>query len=202
MQRVETNLGSLVSSLTRQRKARMWPKQITEVLRAVQGTNKEVNLRTVNEIIRGVGQKAPQIIDRLTSNLAKYADEKVSLSKDQLARDPSGVFGYDALLDKMCNFFRTSDNEKYYDFTTPFVRMVRMLKYEEVFGITQTDFVTKVLTQSYETAPLYLSVSSCNLLSFTEGAFNQLPQNSPKHYVVKFKKDTSDMVQWPDAGFY
>lgn len=202
LQRVENSLTSKLSKPAKQRRVRFWTKQMTEVLRAVQGTDKEINLRTVNEIIRGVGQKVPQIIDRLSINLARYADSKISLSKKELAKDPSGVLSYDSLLDRMCNFFRTSDNENYYDYTTPFVRMVRMLKYEEIFGITQNYFITHVLNQSYETAPLYLSVCSCNLLSFTEGAFGALPNNSPNRYVVKFKKDTSDMVQWPDAGFY
>lgn len=201
-QRVEDTLISKISPLAKQRKDRIWPKQISEVLRAVQGTDKEVNLRTVNELIRGVGLKVPVIIDRFTNNMAKYADSKISLKKKELASDPSGIFSYDTLIDRMCNFFRTSDNENYYDFTTPFVRMIRMLKYEDIFGINQAYFVSKVLTQSYETAPLYLSVSSCNLLSFTEGAFVQLPQNGPLHYKVTFKKDTSEMVQWADAGFY
>lgn len=190
--------------LHKQAHNRIWPAPIVELLSAVQNTDQEINLREVHGIIRGIGLNKPNFKNRLLNNLAQYADRKIKPKKTnkEQKEDPSGLVRYDKLIDNLCNFFRTSDSENYYDFTTPFVRMINILKYPEVFDINENYFIEHVLKESHETGPLYLSVSSCNLLTFTEGSFIEKPSNGPLKYKVVFKRDTSKMIQWPDAGFF
>lgn len=200
----ENRVRSPFSSLRSQAKSRIWPKKITELLAAFQGTRKEINLTEINGIIRGIKEEHPNFKQRLLNNMARYADYVIApKNKDKRnAGDPTGERRYKALIDRLCNFFRQADHSKYYDFATPFVRMVKMLEYPEIFEINEEYFTKKVLRHSYETAPLYLSVSSCNILTFTEAAFEKKPQNGPLNYKVAFKADTTGMVKWPDAGFY
>lgn len=203
-ERVENILKSPFSSIRSQAKTRIWPKKITELLSAFQGTTKEINLREINGIIRGVGEDHPNFKQRLLNNMAKYADYVIApkLNSKSTRRDPTGEARYKHLVDKLCNFFRQSDTQGFYDYSTPFVRMVKMLHYPEIFDISQDYFTERVLRHSFESGPLYLSVSSCNILTFTEAAFERKPQNGKLHYKVAFKPDLTDMVQWPDAGFY
>lgn len=190
--------------LHKQQKGRIWPKVLSRLLSAVQGTKQEVNMREVNAIIRGIGLNQEPFRRRLLNNMARYADETIKPKRGDKKdkQDPMGDQRYNALVDDLCNFFRASDNPSFYDYSTPFVRMIRMLKHPEIFGITQEYFVRHVLNNSEESGALYLAVSSCNLLTFTEAAFEHRVGNGPQKYKVVFKPDTSEMVQWPDAGFF
>lgn len=198
------SLRSRFSPIRSQAKARIWPKKITELLAAFQGTTKEINLTEINGIIRGVKEDNRNFKQRLLNNMATYAVRTIApKNKDKRNHDdPTGERRYKDLIDRLCNFFRIPDHHKSDDFSTPFVRMVRMLEYPEIFEIDEDYFTKKVLRHGYETAPLYLSVSSCNILAFTEAVFETKPQNGPLVYKVAFKADTSSMVKWPDAGFY
>jgi len=204
-ERVEHVIKSPWSKLHKQSSERIWPKVVTELLSTVQGitSKSQINLREVGNFIRGIGLNDPRIKQKFLENLAKKANEYVKPKKDKAtSRDPSGAIRYTGMVDNLCNFFRSSDAPGYYDYSTPFKRMVRILKYPEIFEIDEKYFVEKVLTRSYESAPLYLCVSSCNLLTFTEGAFVSRPQNGQYIYQVAFRPDTSEMVQWPYVDYY
>lgn len=187
---------------------RYYPTKLAIILRAVQGTDQQINIREVADIVRGIALKDPNFIARFLKNMAKYANERIKpnsrhlLKSSKGADDPTGVNRYDNLVDGMCNFFRKSDSENFYDFVTPFTRMVTMLKYPDVFGVTKDEFIEKVLAHSFETGALYLAVSSCNILTFTEGQFIRQPQNKELQYKVVFKPNLNGMVQWPDVGYY
>lgn len=200
----ENSFKARFSLIRGQAKTRMWPKKITTLLAAFQGTTKEINLREITGIIRGIKENHTNFKQRLLDNMARYADYAVApkLKDKRNPADPTGEKRYKALIDKLCNFFRQGDTTNFYDFSTSFVRMVKMLEYPEIFDISEDYFTGKVLRHSQETAPLYLSVSSCNILTFTEAAFDRQPQNGPLHYKVAFRPDITDMVKWPDAGFY
>lgn len=205
---VAVNKVSYWSEARKQQGQRYYPTRLAEILRAVQGTDGQINIREVANIVRGVGLDDIDFKQRLLRNMAKYADETIKPNSFHLHRankgadDPTGIQRYDRLVDNMCNLFRATDSKNFYDFVSPFVRMVTMLKYPEIFSISRTDFIEKVLAHSFETGALYLTVSSCNILSVTEGQFIRQPQNKELHYKVDFKKNTSDMVRWPDVGYY
>lgn len=202
--RVTNVFTAKFNKFRRQAGERYWPKEVIELLRAVQGTNKEINSREVSNIVRGVAENHPEFKDRLLRNMAKHADARINpaLNSKATAADPHGDKRYRAMVDGMCNFFRQSDYDGFYDFATPFVRMVKMLEFPEIFDISEKYMITQVLLQSFETSCIYLSVSSCNILTFTEAQFEKSPANHALHYQVKFLPDTSAMIQWPNAGFY
>lgn len=190
------------SRAKKQAKEREWPKEIVRVLSAVQGTDQEINLRKVHEIIKGVDDSKPELEGKLLENMERFANKNIDRSKKADLKDPTGSSRYERLVDDMCNFFRRGDHQNgQYDFATPYVRMIKMLKYQDVYGIKQRDFVKRVLLHGVS-APLYLCVSACNLLTFTEAVFRKSLKVNVREYQVVFKADTSEMVQWPNADFY
>lgn len=202
--RAHSNLMSGLNPLKKQSSARMYPKPIVELLSVVQGTKTEINLRETHNIIRGIMQGEDTFVQRFLNNLGKRAteDRKPKKNSKEVKEDPSGSKTYERYVDRLCAYFRSSDREKYYDYATPIVRMIRLLTYPEVFGISNEEFINNLLVHSYESGALYLSVSACNVLTFTEAVYDQQPQNKALKFKVAFKKDTSKMVRWPDAGFY
>lgn len=189
--------------LAEQRGDRLWPEPITKLLDAVQGGNGlKINIRYVHQLIRGVSQNDPKLRRVFLDNMSAYATKRIKTSNEIVPGDQYGHQRYADLVDRLCNYFRSSNADGYVDFATPFIRMIRMLNHEDVFGIGLDYFIGNVFARSYETAPLYMSVSSCNLLTFTIGQLDQAPQNRNKRFIVEFKPDTSQMIQWPDAGYY
>lgn len=197
-------LSQLRNPLKKQTKERMYPAPIVKLLSTVQGTKKEINLREVHNIIRGVILEEPNFVNRLLDNLATRATSDIKPKRDTklFREDPEGSRTYQRYIDNMCAYFRSSDRENEYDYATPIIRMARLLSYPEVFGISKEEFVKDLLVHSYESGALYLSVSACNVLTFTEAVYESRPQNSPLNFKVAFKPDTTQMVRWPDAGFY
>lgn len=163
-----------------------------------------VNLRTVAGIVKGVTEGREEFLNELLTNMALYADKKIKPSKrnQDALEDSRGSRRYRDLVDNLCMDFRSSDREEGFDFGLAMVRMVRMLPYEKVLGVSKDKFVKNVLTDAFESAPLYLSLTSCNILTHTRGAFVQEPSNGPLHYKVSFNEDTSSMVKWPVPGHY
>lgn len=205
---IAVNKFSYWDESRKQNGARNYPTNLATILKALQGTEGQVNIREVANIVRGIGLDNQIFKERLLNNMAKFADATIKANSFHFRKskkgvdDPTGVQRYDRMVDNMCNFFRASNSENYYDFVTPFVRMVTMLKYPEIFGISKDQFVDKVLRHSHETGALYLSVSGCNILSFTEGQFVRQPQHKDLKYKVVFKQNTKSMVHWPDVGYY
>lgn len=205
---IMVNKVSYWDTLRKQQGTRYYPTKLATILKAIQGTTSQINIREVANIVRGIGLREEVFKNRLLNNMAKFADATINpggfhIHKSSKGKDdPTGVQRYDAMVDDMCNFFRPSNSENFYDFVTPFVRMVTMLKYPEIFGISKDDFVRKVLTEGFETAALYLAVSGCNILTFTEGQFIRQPQHKSPSYKVVFKQKLDKMVQWPDVGYY
>lgn len=192
------------STIARQENANMWPHQVTTVLAAVQNTTDQVNQREVHQLIRGVITGDNKLKGILLDNLAYFADRRIKPKDGTKANnaDPEGLKRYGNLIDSICEFFRSSDSEADYDFATPLIRMVQLLAHEHLFGISQREFISKVLVHGKETAPIYLSVQACNILTYTEGALAMPTANSKQHYKVVFMHDTSGMILWPDAGYY
>lgn len=204
VQRLVNKFSSPFDSIRKQAHERIWDDSIKTLLRAVQGTRKEINLRQVANIIRGIaigGDIGEAYEQRFLKNMATYAKYIYDHSKD-VPNDPDGSGRYLALIDGMCRKFRTQDTEHYYDFFTPFYMMIRMTRHEDVFGITEDEFVKNVLTHAHESAPTYLSVSACNILTFTKGQFTFSRQNKPNGYEVFWVPNRSEMIKWPVSRYY
>lgn len=189
-------------SVAKQASTRYWPSNIKKVLEAMTQPQKELNLRDVNKIVRGVRENQLAFKNRLLTNMATYADKEISSSIRKKATKDDSFSLYKSVIDKLCTDWRKTDNPKYYDYVTPFERMIRMLNYEDIFGISVVDFQSKVTNLAYESSPVYYSVSACNILTFTDGYVPDAVPGREKKFVVQFVPDTSRMVLWPDAGFY
>lgn len=191
-------------SLKNQQHDRYWPKQIKTLLSAVQGTKKEIILRQVANILRGITVKHPNFTRTFLRNIATFANEymKPKENSKEHKADPQGIERYRSMIDNVCEFFRDTNYPGYYNYAKALVRMVTMLKYPEIYGITTKYFITQVLTKSWESGAVYLATSSCNILSFTVGMFSKSNSNSQLEYKVDFVPNTSGMILWPDAGYY
>lgn len=186
----------------KQQLQRKWPTPVVTLLAAVQNTQDEVNLRQVHQLLTHAQQNDEILKEHFLKNMAAFANKRIKPKKGSSSSgtDPRGVQRYKELIDKTCNVFRSSDSEKDYDFATPIIRMVELLNHVEIFGVARDDFVRKLVTHTYEAAPLYLSVSACNMLTFTEGTYDPTSKGSPV-YEVHFVPNTKKMVVWPKASY-
>lgn len=185
---------------------RRWPDPIFKLLAFVQNNDEQVSLRVVAGLVKGINdERFPGFRETFLKNLSEGATKKLAPkkgSKSSLHNDPDQSVMYRNLIDGMCQFFRKSDNERNYDFSTPIVRMVRMVSYEPVFGISVDYLVDKILRHATSSAAIYLAGSACNVMAFTEARLVTNIANAAPRYEVTFVPDTSEMVLWPDAGYY
>lgn len=208
MQRTVNKIRGPFNSLRKQAHSRIWDSSIRTLLKAVHGTSKEINLRQVANIIRGIqtgGEIGERYEKRFLQNIANYATSVLNtknLKDADLNNDPDGSARYLALIDNLCKKFRSHDTEHYYDYFTPFYIMIRMTRYEDIFAISEDDFIRHVLTHARETAPTYMSVSACNILTFTRGQFTRSNQNMPNGYEVFWVPNKAEMIKWPVARYY
>lgn len=206
------------SPLNRQIGARMWPQQVADLLIAVEGINPKkdvINLREILAFARATWEHNERPEDRnyvvnLLTNLSRYATKHIKLDKvpkKWAVQDEDGRVRYQQLINHLCEFFRSTDNEDYYDYATSFTRLVRMLNFPELFDLDKKKFTDDILN-GYEIAPTYISVMMCNIISHTEGFIvNEEKKDTGKKtnkkvYRVVFNQNTKDMIRWPDVGYY
>lgn len=209
-------------SLVQQKKERMWPGAISRLLLAINGPTKEISLREAHQTFKGISDyysKVPTTaeekaaLDRSPAgtirtkfllSVGEYADSYIKPKKDSRShrKDPSGTGRFNGMVDKLCEFFRSSSHEGYYDYATPIFRMLGIVRYPEVFGVSEEYFKDKVLISSHESGAIYISVSMCHILTFVDAAFRNDYNNGPLHYKAVFKPDVSKMIRWPNAGYY
>lgn len=196
-------MATLGSSIDKQQDQRMWPSNILRLLKVVQGAKNEVSLRQVHELLRGFYLGDETLTKIFLDNIATYASKVIKPNSRDAKGDPTGEERYrDDVVNNLCNYFRSSDNEKRWDFSSSFVRMVQLLEHQDVFAIDFKTFINNILTHAYETASLYLSISACNILTHTQGHVDLPAGNGKIGFVVEPRPDMSDMVRWPDAGHY
>jgi len=195
-------VGSLFSSRLKQQSERMWTSTMTNLMGIIQGTKRAVNLREVHNILRGFYKDDPVFTRRLLTNMGLYADSKVKpKSKDLKTKDPTGRMRYRQVVDDLCNPFRSSDRSSV-DYSKSLVRLVQLLEHPDVFDLSFGVFMRNILERARETSPLYLCVSACNVLSFTEGEIQIPHHNGHPSYKVTMMRDLTNLVRWPDAGYY
>lgn len=203
--RVKNSFSGMLSGRTfsKQQGERMWPSAIIKLLSTVQGAKREISLREVHGLLRGFYLGEKKLTGRLLRNMATYATQTIKPTMKDKAGDVDGSLRYEErVVDDLCNFFRSADTEKYFDFATSYVRLVQLLSHEDVFDISPKAFMKALLTHTEDSAAMYLSISACNVLTFTEGHIVAPARGKKIEYEVTPKADTTDMVVWPDAGFY
>lgn len=201
---VKNKLSSKFKKLHFLTKQREWPVSVGKIFFIIQQNPKQLNTRLVSNVIRGVtlneGHYRRMFFETLTNHTNKYYKR---WSGTELRKtDTTGTKLYERMVDKLCQYFRSSDNPNYFDFAGSFIRLNRLISYPKVLGVTPDDFIDKVLKNSFGSGPMYLCCSYCNLLSFTQGAYATTTSPAKPKFVVNFKPDLSEMVTWPVLGYY
>jgi len=191
------------STAEKQAKRRNWSKPVYELLLAVENKtlDHEISVRDAGQITFAFGRGDEIYQNKLLEHIAYYATKKIKPRKTNKSHkkthpafgDAKGESRYVRAIDKLCKTFRSSDREQEYDFATSLIRVVQLLEYPSVLGITEDEFLQTMLVESEENGALYVCVSACNILSFTFGTLDETKLN----YIVTMKPDTSGLPAWP-----
>lgn len=207
------HIGKMINKwnkeVAQQTQRRLWVSQLQELFVAVQDLSgpyktKGYNLREVYSLALAVFRRKDhpedqQYVNVLLTNLGRYATRKINLEKvDERVQDEDGTMRYRGLVNKLCQYFRTTDSEEFYDFATSFARLVRMTEFPELYGISLDRFF-RWIVNGREVSPTYASVIMCNIMANTQGRIVSDPKSANgnnKIYQVTFNANPH-ITQWP-----
>lgn len=202
--------GIISSAAHNKGKDRNWSKPVVEVFLAIQGLKpkQEISLREATKLVSGVNREDELSYDRLLENVGKYATEKLKPRNngDEELNDfgidnYQGEGKYTELIDNLCKHFRSTDRADKYDYALSLVRIVRLLKYEDVFGISEIQMIRDVVMYANESSAVYICVAACNLLTFTQGYLEEVSPTGQYQYKVTWKADLGRMIKWPQPSY-